>query len=56
MLQGEFQKMQQEYGFEVINANQRVDSIQRELRKKIGALLGIVEQSSVARRPARRAR
>ncbi len=43
MLQVEFQHMQQEYGFEVINANQRVDFIQRELRKKIGALLGILE-------------
>lgn len=43
MLQVEFQHMQKEYGFEVLNANQRVDFIQRELRKKIGALLGIIE-------------
>ena len=41
MLQAEFQKMQQEYGFEVINANLRVDRIQSDLRTKIGALLGI---------------
>ena len=41
MLQVEFQRMQAEYGFEVINANLRVETIQRELRKKLGALLGI---------------
>lgn len=41
MLQNEFQKMQKEYGFEVINGNSRVDTIQRELRKKIGGQLGI---------------
>ena len=41
MLQVEFQKMQGEFGFEVINANLKVDTIQRELRKKIGAQLGI---------------
>jgi dTMP kinase len=41
MLQNEFQKMQKEYGFEVINGNSRVETIQRELRKKIGGLLGI---------------
>jgi dTMP kinase len=41
MLQNEFQKMQKEYGFDVINGNSRVDTIQRELRKKIGGLLGI---------------
>jgi len=41
MLQNEFQTMQKEFGFEVLNANLRVDTIQRELRKKIGGLLGI---------------
>jgi dTMP kinase len=41
MLQNEFQKMHKEFGFEVINGNSRVDTIQRELRKKIGGLLGI---------------
>ncbi len=41
MLQNEFQKMQKEYGFDVINGNSRVETIQRELRKKIGGLLGI---------------
>lgn len=43
MLQAEFQRMQDEYGFEVINANQRIETIQRDLRRKIGALLGIIE-------------
>jgi dTMP kinase len=41
LLQTEFQKMQKEFGFEVINGNSRVETIQRELRKKIGGLLGI---------------
>ena len=41
MLQAEFQAMQQEYGFQIINANLRIDSIQRELRKQIGGMLGI---------------
>lgn len=41
MLQNEFQTMQKEFGFEVLNANLRVDTIQRELRKKIGGLLGV---------------
>ncbi len=41
MLQVEFQEMQKEYQFDVINANLRIDTIQRELRRKIGGLLGI---------------
>ncbi len=41
LLQLEFQRMQKEFGFAVINANLRVETIQRELRKKIGGLLGI---------------
>ena len=41
MLQAEFQKMQQESGFQVINANLRIDRIQRELREKVGSLLGL---------------
>jgi dTMP kinase len=41
LLAAQFSEMQKEYGFEVINANQRVDRIQRELRKRIGALLGV---------------
>ncbi len=41
MLQAEFTKMQKEFGFEIINANLKVETIQRELRKKIGGQLGI---------------
>jgi dTMP kinase len=41
MLQAQFQIMQQEHDFHVINANLRIDGIQRELRKKIGGMLGI---------------
>lgn len=41
LLQNEFQKMQEEFNFEIINGNSRVETIQRELRKKIGGLLGI---------------
>ncbi len=43
MLQAEFGKMHDEFGFEIINANQRIDAIQRELRRKIGGLLGLSE-------------
>ena len=41
MLQAQFQLMQKEYGFQIVNANLRIDGIQRELRKKIGGMLGI---------------
>jgi dTMP kinase len=41
MLQKEFQLMQKEFGFDVINANQRIDRVQSELRLKIGRLLGL---------------
>lgn len=56
MLQAEFRKMQGEFGFQVINANLRVERIQSELRRKIGGLLGIAvnrarQVGSVPRRP-----
>jgi dTMP kinase len=41
MLQREFQLMQKEFGFDVINANQRIDRVQSELRMKTSRLLGI---------------
>lgn len=41
MIRAQFQAMQQEYGFEVIDANRQIDRIQLDLRKKIGAQLGI---------------
>lgn len=43
MLQAEFQKMHVEYGFQVMNANVRIDTIQRELRSKIGTMLQVGE-------------
>ena len=49
MLQAEFRKMQGEFGFQVINANLRVERIQNELRRKIGGLLGITPSSGRAR-------
>ncbi len=41
MLQAQLQIMQEEYGFQIVNANQRINGIQRELRNRIGGLLGI---------------
>ena len=41
LLAAQFATMQKQYGFEVINGNQRVDRIQRELRRRIGLLLSI---------------
>jgi len=41
MLQNEFQKMQKEFGFEVLNGNSRIETIQRELRMKIGSFLDL---------------
>ena len=41
LLAAQFGELQREFGFEVINANRRVQLIQSELRQRIGALLGI---------------
>ena len=41
MLQVEFQRLQKEYKFELVNGNRTVDSVQRDLRRKIGKLLSI---------------
>lgn len=41
LLAAEFASMEKEFGFQVIDANRRVDRIQQELREKIGDLLGI---------------
>jgi dTMP kinase len=41
LLAGQFASMQKEFGFEVINGNQRIDRIQQELRRRIGGLLGL---------------
>jgi dTMP kinase len=45
MLASQFAAMQKEFGFEVINGNQRIDRIQHELRRRIGGLLGIGVES-----------
>jgi dTMP kinase len=41
MLQLEFRKMEREFGFQMVNGNQRAEIIQRDLRTKIAALLGL---------------
>jgi len=41
LLSAQFTEMEKEFGFQVINANQRVDRIQRELRRRIGSMLAI---------------
>jgi dTMP kinase len=41
MLQLQFQRMQTEYDFQLVNANRHVDKIQHELRIKLGRLLSI---------------
>lgn len=38
-VQAEFAKVQQEFGFEVVNANQSIDHIQRALRQKVSEKL-----------------
>jgi dTMP kinase len=48
LLAAEFVSMQKEFGFEVINANQRVDRIQRELRRRIGTMLAIDSNAASA--------
>ncbi len=47
MLQTEFQRMQQEYVFQVLNGNLRIETLQRQLRSKIGAMLGIGAEDPV---------
>ncbi len=39
LLAAQFAEMEEEFGFQVINANQRADRIQRELRRRIGSML-----------------
>jgi hypothetical protein len=38
-MQETFHKMQKTYNFDIVDANRPTDSITKELRKKIGALL-----------------
>jgi dTMP kinase len=41
MLQTEFQRMHAEYDFQVFNGNLRIETLQRQLRMRIGEMLGI---------------
>jgi hypothetical protein len=41
LLAAEFTSMQQEFGFEIVNANQKMDKLQADLRSRISTLLGI---------------
>lgn len=51
MLQVEFQRMHDEYKFETINANRRVETIQRDLREKLARSMGIGIESESATTP-----
>ena len=42
ILQVEFQRLQKEYRFDVLNGNRSITSIQQDLRRKIGQLLNII--------------
>ena len=42
LLAAEFTSLQEEFGFEIVNANQKMDKLQADLRTRIGTLLGIV--------------
>jgi dTMP kinase len=41
LLQAEFARMQKRYGFEIINANRNVATVQKALRTHLGRILGI---------------
>jgi dTMP kinase len=38
-MQAAFRQLQKTYGFDIVDANRSVDSVTKELRKKIGALM-----------------
>jgi dTMP kinase len=41
LLQREFARIQRRYGFRIVDANRDVARVQRELRKRFAAMLGI---------------
>ena len=49
MLQLEFQRMQREFGFRVLNGNRPIAKVQQDLRKEIAGLLGIGAPTEVSR-------
>jgi dTMP kinase len=56
LLTAEFQRMQQEFGFTVINGDQDADTIQGQLRHKIGTLLGVSDEKPAVERSGSRSR
>jgi dTMP kinase len=49
LLQGEFQRMQKEYKFEMINGNRRIERVQRDLRSALARQLTLrPEEQAVA--------
>jgi dTMP kinase len=47
MLENEFARMHVEYGFQMLNGNLRIETLQRQLRTRIGAMLGIGTEDPV---------
>ena len=52
LMQQEFQRLHQEYHFELVNANRTPERVQFDLRRKIGRLLGIGSEPSLPPAPA----
>jgi dTMP kinase len=44
MMRAEFQRMQQEFGFEIINANRGIDRLQKELREQVSQFLKVTAE------------
>lgn len=42
LIHNEFNRMHAEFDFQIVNANDNVDLIQLDLRKRVGALLGLI--------------
>ncbi len=55
MLQIEFHRMQQEFGFRLLNGNRPIAKVQQDLRKEIATLLGIGAPTEVSRDEAKAA-
>lgn len=45
-VQAEFQRLQKEYKFELVNGNRTVDAVQRDLRGKIARMLSVTEKTN----------
>jgi dTMP kinase len=53
MIQAEFERLREEYGFETVNANRRILSVQLDLRQKIGRLLSLSVEDATPHSTAR---